>query len=100
VHDRGRVAARGLQRQFQRVGDIGFGLHRGAELPGDDVAAVVVEDRAEIEPAPADHLEIGEVGLPKLVRARGLVPELIGCLDHHMSRCRDQVFGLQDAIHR
>ena len=28
-----------------------------------DVAAVIVEDRAEIEPAPADDLQVGEVGL-------------------------------------
>jgi hypothetical protein len=40
----------------------------GAELPGDDVAAVIVEDGRQIEPAPADDLQIGEVGLPELVR--------------------------------
>ena len=31
-------------------------LHRRAQLPGDDIAREVIEDRAEIEPAPAGHL--------------------------------------------
>ena len=30
-------------------------LHRRAKLPGDDAPAVIIQDRAEIEPAPADH---------------------------------------------
>ena len=57
------IANRSLQCQIQRVGHVA-GLHRGAELPGDDVTAVVVEDGREVEPAPADDLEIGEVGFP------------------------------------
>ena len=40
------------------------GLHRGAQFPGDDVAGEVVEHARQVEPTPADHLEIGEVGLP------------------------------------
>jgi hypothetical protein len=62
-------------------------LHVGAELPGDDVAAVVVEDRGEVEPAPADDLQVGEIGLPKLVPGG----ELIGGLYHHEGRTGDQV---------
>ena len=54
-----------------------MGSHVRAKLPRDDVTAVIVEDRAEIEPAPADDLEIGEVGLPKLVDGRRLVFELV-----------------------
>ena len=97
LHHRCPIAARGLQRQVQRVGNI-LGLHRGAELPSDDVAAVVVEDRGQIEPAPADNLEIGEVRLPQLVRSGCLVAELIGRADHHMGRSCDQVFGFEKAI--
>ena len=41
-----------------------LGLHRRAKLPGDDVAREVVEYGRQIKPAPADDLEIGEVGLP------------------------------------
>ena len=37
------------------------------ELPGDDVAGEVVKDRGQVEPAPTDDLEVGEVGLPELV---------------------------------
>ena len=66
LNDRRVVAARRLQRQFQRVGDV-HSLYRGAGLPGDDVAAVVVEDGAEIEPAPTDDLQVREVSLPELV---------------------------------
>jgi len=44
-------------------------------------AEVIVEDRAEIEPAPAESFEIGEVGLPELVDGCGLVFELIGGFD-------------------
>ena len=32
----------------------------------------------EIEPTPADDLEVGEVGLPELVWRGGLVGELLG----------------------
>jgi hypothetical protein len=52
---------------------------------------MVVEDCREIEPAPADDLEVGEVGLPQLVRRGGLVPELLGGLDHDEGRAGDQV---------
>lgn len=56
------VTAGSLQSEVQCVSHI-LRSHGGAEFPGDDVAAVVIEDGAEIEPPPADHLEIGEVGL-------------------------------------
>ena len=74
--DGGVIASGCLHRQFQRIGDIS-GLHRRAKFPSNDVAALVVEDRAEIEPAPADDLEICEVGLPRFVWADGFVPELV-----------------------
>jgi putative transposase len=56
------IAAGRLKGQIQRVGDV-LGSHVCAEFPRDDVAAVIVQDRAEIEPAPTDDLQIGEVGL-------------------------------------
>src|ERR1700730_3177360 len=65
------IKPRGLQRQVQRFRDVPD-LHRCTELPGDDVAREVVQYRAEVKPAPADDLEIGEVGLPKLVRRSGI----------------------------
>ena len=63
--------------ELQGVGDV-VGPHGGAQLPRDDVAREVVEDGRQIEPAPADDLEIGEVGLPELVGGGGLVLELVG----------------------
>ena len=92
------VAARRLQCEIQCVGNV-FGPPVGAELPGDDVAAVVVEDRAEIEPAPAQYFDVSEVRLPKLVDPSCLVFELIGSLDDDERRAGDQIMGLQHAIH-
>jgi hypothetical protein len=71
------VESRRFQCQVEGGGNVA-GRHRGAQLPGDDVAREVVENGRQIEPAPADDLEIGEVGLPELVGRRGLVLELIG----------------------
>ena len=68
VDDPRGIAARGREGEVQRIGDVA-GTHGGAELPRDDEAAVVIEDRREVEPTPADDLEMGEVGLPELVRA-------------------------------
>ena len=96
---RGAVAAGCRERQLQRVGDV-VGPHGRAQLPGDDVAREVVEDGRQIEPAPADDLEVGEVGLPELVRRRGLVLELVGRLDDDEGRAGDQVVGLEQPIDR
>ena len=46
------------------------------------VTDVFMQDRTEIEPAPSDDLEIGEIRLPDLVYLSGLRLELIGRLDH------------------
>ena len=54
-----------------------------------ELGLTIVEDRAEIEPSPADDLEIGEVRLPEFIRAGCLVPELISRPDHHMGWGRD-----------
>src|SRR5512139_433191 len=64
------AASRRGESQLQGVGDV-LGLHGRTQFVGDDVAREVVQDRTEIEPAPADDLEIGEVGLPELVWRRG-----------------------------
>jgi hypothetical protein len=80
MNDMNLVAAGCLQRQVQRIGHI-FSPHGRAELPRDDVAAVVVEGRAEIEPTPPKDLDVGEVGLPKLVDCRRLVLERKRSLD-------------------
>ena len=63
VDDMNLVTSRRRQSQVQCVRHV-LGSHVGAKLPRDDVAAVVVEDRAEIEPPPAQNFEISEVCLP------------------------------------
>jgi len=99
VQHRGAVAARGLEGEVQRVGDV-LGAHVGAQLPGDNVAREVVEHGRQIHPAPSDDLEVGKIGLPHLVRSRGLGVERIGGLDDDIGRAGDQVVGLQQAINR
>ena len=54
----------------------------------------------EVVPAPADDLEIGEVGLPELVGRSCLVLELVGGLDDDEGWAGDQVMGLQEPINR
>ena len=98
MNDVNLVAAGCLQCEVKRIGNV-FSPHVGAELPGDDVAAVVVEDSAEIEPAPAQHLDVGKVRLPKLVDPSCFVFELAGCLDDDEGRAGDQIMRLQHAIH-
>jgi hypothetical protein len=92
-------AARCGKREFQRGGDVADG-HAGTELPGDDVAREIVEHCGQVEPALADDLEVGEVGLPQFVRRGGLGVELVGRLHHDEGRAGDQVMRLEQAIDR
>ena len=99
MNDPGLIQPGSLQRQVERGGDI-LGLHRRAQLPGDDVAREVVEHARQIEPAPADDLQIGEVGLPELVGRRGLVAELVRRLDDDVGGAGDQIERLQQTLPR
>lgn len=47
--------------------------HAHAKLRGHDVAQEVVQHGGEIEPAPADDLQLGKVDLPQLVGLGGLM---------------------------
>ena len=93
------VTARRPQSEVQCIGHV-LSPHVVAKLPGDDVAARVVEDRTEIEPAPAEDLDVGEVCLPKLVDGRRLVLELIARLQDDEGGTGDQIMRLERAIHR
>ena len=99
VDNRDLIKPAGSQRQIECLGDIA-GPHGGAELPGDDETREVVEHAREIVPAPARDFQVGEVGLPKLVGCRGLVPELIRCFDEDVGRAGDQVLRFEQAIDR
>lgn len=94
MNDVGPVAARRHQGHVQRVRR-SLGRQGGAQLPCDEGEGEVVQERRQIEPAPADPLEVAEVGLLKLVRRRGLVPEGIRSLDDHKSRAGDPVVDLE-----
>ena len=91
------IEPRGRKRQVERVLHIAC-RHARAELPGDDVAGEVIEHGGEIEPAPADHLQIGEVGLPELVGCSRLLLELIGRFHHDEGRAGDQIVGFQKPV--
>ena len=109
---RGAVSPKGFELSARRIGRLMrcllytsrvghvLRLHRRAQLPGDDIAREVIQDRAEIEPAPAGHLEIGEVGLPELVRCCRLVLELIGGLHDDEGRAGNQIMRLEQPVHR
>ena len=49
-------------------------------------------------PSPADDLEVGEVGLPKLVGRGRRIGEAIGRLHQDEGRARDQTMVLQEPI--
>ena len=72
--------------------------HSSAKFPGDDVPAIVIQDRTEIEPAPADYFEIGEVGLPKLVGCRRFIPELVCSFHDDEVRAGDQIMRAQKPV--
>ena len=59
----------------------------------DNVAREVIENGAEIKPAPTDDLDVGEVSLPTLVDTARLVFELTARLDHHKGRAGDSGHG-------
>src|ERR1700730_10190759 len=93
MEDIGFVEPRGVQRHFKRDGDV-LDLHRGAQLPGDDVAGVVVEDRRQEAPSPADDLQMSEVGLPELVWRCRLIFKLVCSLHDDEGWAGDQIVGL------
>jgi len=93
------VATGCLQGQIKRVSYI-LSPHVCAKFPRDNVAAVVVEDRAEIEPPPAQNFEISEVCLPQLVDGCGFVFELARRRYNDEGRAGDQIVCLQYPIRR
>ena len=99
VQNPGTVAALCGKGDVERVGDI-LGPHVAAEFPADDVAGVVVEDRGQVKPAPADDFQVGKISLPHLVWRCGFVFELIRGLDDNIGRAGDQVMGFEQAIDR
>lgn len=62
-----RASPRLEQGPYRRSEATSQAKARLGKLPGYDVAAAVIRDCAEIEPAPTNYLEIGEVSLPKLI---------------------------------
>lgn len=79
------------------VSDI-LSAHVRAEFPRDDVATVVIQDRAEIIPTPTDDLEVGEVCLPHLVDCCGFVFKLVSRFDDNIIGRGDQIRRLQDTV--
>jgi hypothetical protein len=64
----------------------------------DDVAGVIVEDRGQIIPAPANDLEIGKIGLPQRVDCGCLVLKLAGGFHDDEGRAGNQIMGLEQAV--
>ena len=72
--------------------------HVAAEFPADDVVGVVVEDRGQVKPAPADDFQLGKITLPHLVWCRRLVLEFIRSFDDDVGGAGDEVVGFEQAI--
>ena len=53
-----QISVGSAQSHMRCIGKI-QSFHRCAKLPTDDVAALVLKDRGQVEPAPADDFEIG-----------------------------------------
>jgi len=64
------------------------------------MAREVIQDRAEIKPAPVDHLEIGDVDQPELTWRCRLVLELVNCLHDEVGGAGDPVMRLEQPINR
>ena len=99
MNDVNVVTTRRPKSEIQCVRHV-FSPHVGAKLPGDDVAAVIVEDGAEIEPAPSQNFDLGKVCLPELIDRCGFVFRLAGRLDDNESWAGDQIMCLEDPIRR
>ncbi len=97
MQDRDLITTGSLQGQFQRVCHI-TRLHRGAQLPGDNVPREVVENGGKIEPPPSHDLDVGEVGLSHLIDGCGFVTELVRSLDDNKGRAANEVPYLEQPI--
>src|SRR3974377_778293 len=86
-----------LQCNLQRVGHVSC-RHGGAQLPGQDIAREVIEHSGQIEPAPTNDLQIGEVGLPNLVWSGRRIGEAVGRLHQDEGWASDQAMVLQEPI--
>ena len=69
------VAPLGGQGNVERRVDI-VCPHVGAELPAHDVVREVIQYGGQIEPAPANHLEIDKVDLPAAWQGMCIMPQL------------------------
>ena len=77
-----------LEHHVERVGNVA-GRNRRVKLPFDDIAGEVVEHGRQIHPRSADDVEGGNIGLPHLVGADGLIVEPIASLDRGVGRTGD-----------
>ena len=73
---------------IQRLGGTLCAL-RGAQLPRDDTAGVIVEHRIQVNPAPFKYFELGKICLRHLLGPHGRCVEAIKSLDHHMGAAGD-----------
>ena len=75
-----RLVATGcLQGKVQALGHVAAD-HAGAKPRGNNVAQKVVQYRRQVNPAPANHLQVGKIRLPLLVDGGDLVLKLAGGL--------------------
>jgi len=73
-------------------------FHHDGQPPTDDVTRVIIQNRRQEIPAPANDAEVGKIRLPQLMYPRGRMLELIRGCKHGKLRTRDQIMGLENAV--
>lgn len=75
-----------------------LGLRGAEKLLGDDVAGEVVEHGGQINPTPANDVEVGEVCLPDLVGVGSLSIRSAQGTNHDISYSGSEVLGIEQAV--
>ena len=95
----GGIETGGVARQVRGLSDVGS-CYRRTGSPSRDVAREVIEHGRQIEPAPADDQQVGEISLPQLVYPCGRVTEVVGGLEQNEGRAGDEASRLQQSLDR
>ncbi len=59
---------------------------------------IIIHHSRKIIPAPADDVEIAEIGLPQLIDPLSWLIEFVLCRQHDIRRTGDEIIRLQDAV--
>jgi hypothetical protein len=98
MHHPGIANAGKLNGCLNRLLDL-LGGHAGAQLPCQDISRIIIENSAQIVPAPVNNLKPGKVRLPQLIRCSGWIGELVLSRYNCVYRAGYQIMGLQYSVY-